>query len=361
VTTHRTHRWLDAGADATSSTFDLVRWPPACARAAARDGRADPTIRVGDISLNPATHSVAARSAACSYPRRVRGAGGVTAAPGAPLAHASWQDWLYGWDRRSRATHESHHSLRRKLAAIDRTLRAWATSSPKNYLDPCPTADCLLTLVALSRAGWRAHLRRVLAEPRTLSILCDRCIVRAQQCRWAPRLEIPPQQGMPTRVQIWIVRQRVYLSRPVCAIIAPCSASRIWTAAIPGASTACRPWLGSSRFTPCACSRRWRGMQRCASPSPCCCCCRCGARPLDRQQQSRTLRRIAAEVQPRCATRWSYRRNPCHESRRLIDALNTCCCGCSGLQASALVADAPRAALGRHGRSPALNCSTVRR
>ena len=128
---------LDAGADDyIVKPFDLdevaARMRSVLRRA---NGRADPTIRVRDISLNPATHLVA--RAGVNVPLSAHEYAVLEALlqrPGAILSRTQLEDRLYGWDApvESNAVEVYIHSLRRKLGSdAIRTLRGVGYFVPK--------------------------------------------------------------------------------------------------------------------------------------------------------------------------------------------------------------------------------------
>ena len=99
------------------------------------NGRADPTIRVGDISLNPATHLVARAGAAVQLSAHEYAVlEALLQRPGAILSRTQLEDRLYGWDApvESNAIEVYIHSLRRKLGSDSiRTLRGVGYFVPK--------------------------------------------------------------------------------------------------------------------------------------------------------------------------------------------------------------------------------------
>lgn len=128
---------LDAGADDyIVKPFDLdevaARMRSVLRRA---NGRADPTIRVGDISLNPATHLVARAGVAVSLSAHEYAVlEALLQRPGAILSRTQLEDRLYGWDApvESNAVEVYIHSLRRKLGSdAIRTLRGVGYFVPK--------------------------------------------------------------------------------------------------------------------------------------------------------------------------------------------------------------------------------------
>jgi DNA-binding response OmpR family regulator len=128
---------LDAGADDyIVKPFDLdevaARMRSVLRRA---NGRADPTIRVGDISLTPATHLVARAGVAVQLSAHEYAVlEALLQRPGAILSRTQLEDRLYGWDApvESNAIEVYIHSLRRKLGSDSiRTLRGVGYFVPK--------------------------------------------------------------------------------------------------------------------------------------------------------------------------------------------------------------------------------------
>jgi two-component system response regulator QseB len=128
---------LDAGADDyIVKPFDLdemaARMRSVLRRA---NGRADPTIRVGDISLNPATHAVDRAGLAVQLSAHEYAVlEALLQRPGAILSRTQLEDRLYGWDApvESNAIEVYIHSLRRKLGSDSiRTLRGVGYFVPK--------------------------------------------------------------------------------------------------------------------------------------------------------------------------------------------------------------------------------------
>jgi two-component system response regulator QseB len=128
---------LDAGADDyIVKPFDLdevaARMRSVLRRA---NGRADPTIRVGDISLDPATHLVARAGVAVQLSAHEYAVlEALLQRPGAILSRTQLEDRLYGWDTpvESNAIEVYIHSLRRKLGSDSiRTLRGVGYFVPK--------------------------------------------------------------------------------------------------------------------------------------------------------------------------------------------------------------------------------------
>ena len=128
---------LDAGADDyIVKPFDLdevaARMRSVLRRA---NGRADPTIHVGDISLNPATHAVERAGVAVQLSAHEYAVlEALLQRPGAILSRTQLEDRLYGWDApvESNAIEVYIHSLRRKLGSDSiRTLRGVGYFVPK--------------------------------------------------------------------------------------------------------------------------------------------------------------------------------------------------------------------------------------
>ena len=128
---------LDAGAD------DYIVKPFDLDEVAARmrsllrrvSGRGDPTIRVGAISLDPATHRVERSGAPVQLSAHEYAVlEALLQRPGAILSRAQLEDRLYGWDAQveSNAIEVYIHSLRRKLGTDSiRTLRGVGYFVPK--------------------------------------------------------------------------------------------------------------------------------------------------------------------------------------------------------------------------------------
>jgi two-component system response regulator QseB len=128
---------LDAGADDyIVKPFDLdevaARMRSVLRRAS---GRGDPSIRVGDISLNPATHAVERGGLPVQLSAHEYAVlEALLQRPGAILSRAQLEDRLYGWDAQveSNAIEVYIHSLRRKLGSdAIRTLRGVGYFVPK--------------------------------------------------------------------------------------------------------------------------------------------------------------------------------------------------------------------------------------
>jgi two-component system, OmpR family, response regulator QseB len=128
---------LDAGADDyIVKPFDLdevgARMRSVLRRA---NGRGDPCIRLGGISLNPATHTVERDGvpvALSAHEFAVLEA--LLQRPGAILSRAQLEDRLYGWGTQveSNAVEVYIHSLRRKLGSESiRTMRGLGYFIPK--------------------------------------------------------------------------------------------------------------------------------------------------------------------------------------------------------------------------------------
>ena len=98
-------------------------------------GRGDPCIRVGTISLNPATHVVERDGEPVplsAHEYAVLEA--LLQRPGAILSRSQLEDRLYGWQAQveSNAIEVYIHSLRRKLGSdAIRTVRGVGYSVPK--------------------------------------------------------------------------------------------------------------------------------------------------------------------------------------------------------------------------------------
>lgn len=113
---------LDAGADDyLAKPFDLKELA-ARIRALLRrnSGRADPVIRSGELTLNPATHEVHLRDAPIALSAREFALlEAFLERPGAVLSRVQLEEKLYGWDEEigSNAVEVYIHALRRKLGA----------------------------------------------------------------------------------------------------------------------------------------------------------------------------------------------------------------------------------------------------
>lgn len=113
---------LDAGADDyLVKPFDLDEL---AARIRAllrrRGGRADPLIRVGDLTINPATKAVRlADEPVALSPREFALLEALADRPGVVLSRAQLEERIYGWDDavESNAVEVHIHALRRKLGA----------------------------------------------------------------------------------------------------------------------------------------------------------------------------------------------------------------------------------------------------
>jgi len=128
---------LDAGADDyIVKPFDLdevaARMRSVLRRAS---GRGDPSIRVGELSLNPATHAVERGGLPVQLSAHEYAVlEALLQRPGAILSRAQLEDRLYGWDApvESNAIEVYIHSLRRKLGSeAIRTLRGVGYFVPK--------------------------------------------------------------------------------------------------------------------------------------------------------------------------------------------------------------------------------------
>ncbi|TSA15798.1 MAG: response regulator [Betaproteobacteria bacterium] len=113
---------LDTGADDyLVKPFDLEELA-ARIRALLRrqSGRADPVIKIGNLSINPATHEVSldAEPVALSA-REFALIHALAARPGVVLSRAQLEEKLYGWGHEveSNTVEVYIHSLRRKLGA----------------------------------------------------------------------------------------------------------------------------------------------------------------------------------------------------------------------------------------------------
>jgi two-component system response regulator QseB len=130
-------RGLDSGADDyLVKPFDLNELA-ARIRAVLRrqSGRADPVIRYGNLTLNPATHEVTWYGAAVMLSgREFTILQALLERPGAVLSRAQLEERLYGWEDEVASNavevHISH--LRQKLAPeVIRTLRGIGYMVPK--------------------------------------------------------------------------------------------------------------------------------------------------------------------------------------------------------------------------------------
>jgi two-component system response regulator QseB len=126
---------LDAGADDyIVKPFDLDE-VAARMRSVLRRANGRPTIQVGDISLNPATHAVERAGAAVQLSAHEYAVlEALLQRPGAILSRTQLEDRLYGWDApvESNAIEVYIHSLRRKLGSDSiRTLRGVGYFVPK--------------------------------------------------------------------------------------------------------------------------------------------------------------------------------------------------------------------------------------
>ncbi len=128
---------LDAGADDyIVKPFDLdevaARMRSVLRRAS---GRGDPCIRVGEITLNPATHEVERAGTPVQLSAHEYAVlEALLQRPGAILSRAQLEDRLYGWGSQveSNAVEVYVHSLRRKLGSESiRTLRGVGYFVPK--------------------------------------------------------------------------------------------------------------------------------------------------------------------------------------------------------------------------------------
>jgi two-component system response regulator QseB len=128
---------LDAGADDyLVKPFDLdelaARMRSVLRRAA---GRGDPSIRHGDIRLDPVTHAVEYRGAPVSLSAHEYAVlEALLQRPGAILSRTQLEDRLYGWSGQveSNAIEVYVHGLRRKLGSdVIRTQRGLGYFIPK--------------------------------------------------------------------------------------------------------------------------------------------------------------------------------------------------------------------------------------
>jgi DNA-binding response OmpR family regulator len=128
---------LDAGADDyIVKPFDLdevaARMRSVVRRAS---GRGDPTMRVGDVSLNPATRAVERQGQPVQLSAHEYAVlEALLQRPGAILSRAQLEDRLYGWEAgvESNAIEVYIHGLRRKLGSDTiRTLRGVGYFVPK--------------------------------------------------------------------------------------------------------------------------------------------------------------------------------------------------------------------------------------
>ncbi len=115
-------RGLDAGADDyLVKPFDLDELSARIrALVRRRSGRALPSIELGALVLNPATHAVSLDGQPVSLSgREFALLHALLEQPGVPLSRAQLEERIYGWDEEieSNAIEVYIHSLRRKLGA----------------------------------------------------------------------------------------------------------------------------------------------------------------------------------------------------------------------------------------------------
>jgi two-component system response regulator QseB len=128
---------LDSGADDyIVKPFDLDELA-ARIRAVVRrrSGRADPVVKVGDVTLDPASHRVTLRGTEVTLSaRELALLEALLDRPGAILSRAQLEERLYGWGEEvgSNTVEVFIHALRRKLGAdFVRTVRGVGYTVPR--------------------------------------------------------------------------------------------------------------------------------------------------------------------------------------------------------------------------------------
>jgi two-component system response regulator QseB len=128
---------LDSGADDyIVKPFDLDELA-ARMRAVVRrrSGRADPVVKVGDVTLDPASHRVTLRGTEVTLSaRELALLEALLDRPGAILSRAQLEERLYGWGEEvgSNTVEVFIHALRRKLGAdFIRTVRGVGYTVPR--------------------------------------------------------------------------------------------------------------------------------------------------------------------------------------------------------------------------------------
>jgi two-component system response regulator QseB len=130
-------RGLDSGADHyLIKPFNLNELAPRIRAVLRRqNGRADPVIRHGVLTLDPATHEVTWHGATVMLSgREFAILHALLARPGAILSHTQLEERLYGWENEVTSNaievHNSH--LRQKLVPeVIRTVRGIGYMVPK--------------------------------------------------------------------------------------------------------------------------------------------------------------------------------------------------------------------------------------